>query len=74
MGRCPVRRAPSGSMGARKCRKAAGPGRGVRGVLLDFGPEGDDGRVREPRRPLPGSDRGSAERLKAQNGFDSPAS
>jgi hypothetical protein len=42
-------------------------------VRLPFGPQDEGGGVREPRRPLPSSDRGSAQRLKIQNGFDSPA-
>jgi hypothetical protein len=42
-------------------------------VRLPFGPQDEGGGVREPRRPLPSSDRGSAQRLKTQNGFDSPA-
>ena len=39
-------------------------------IRLDFGPEDDGGGMREPKRPLPGGDRGS---LKAQNRSDGPA-
>lgn len=39
-------------------------------IQLDFGPEGEGGSLREPRRPLPGSDRGS---LKAEYDSDGPA-
>ncbi len=41
-------------------------------IQLDFGPEDGGGRVREPRRPLPTGDQGSARRYNARNGFDLP--
>jgi hypothetical protein len=52
------------------CRTAM---QGYYSVRLPFGPQDEGGGVREPRRPLPSSDRGSAQRLKTQHGFDSPA-
>jgi hypothetical protein len=42
-------------------------------ISIDFGPDADDGDAREPRRPLPDSDQGSAQQLNEQNGFDPPA-
>jgi hypothetical protein len=42
-------------------------------IQIDFGPDTGEGRVREPRRPLPDSDQGSVQQLNERNGFDSPA-